>query len=299
MMRLIFFPLWLLHWLPLGALWLPGRLLGALAFVLARERRRVTLINLTLCFPQWSEAQRREVALRHFQGFVTSALALGIAWFASERRLRTMIHFQGLEQVRDAQTKGPVILLTPHFFGVDTIGPFLTLDFDVITINSKIKHPSLDTLIRERRLRWGKGLIFARQDSLRSVLRAFKPGWLLYYLPDQDFGPKDSLFVDFFKVKAATVPALARMSKLAKASVVPCVVHLDFKAGRFEVTFFPAWENFPSGDDAADTQRMNHFIEERILEQPANYLWSHKRFKTRPPGEASPYDRHPPPQSTQ
>ncbi|NDU85037.1 MAG: lysophospholipid acyltransferase family protein [Ferrovum sp.] len=293
MMRLIFLPLWLLHWLPLQALWILGRLLGRMAFALARERRQVTLTNLALCFPQWSPEQRHKIALRHFQGFVTSALSLGIAWFASESRLRRMVQYTGLEHVRAAQQHGPVILLTPHFFGVDTIGPFLTLDFDVITINSRQKNPALEALIRSRRLRWGKGLIFARQDSLRGVLKALKPGWLLYYLPDQDFGPKDSLFVDFFGVKAATVPALARMARLAKAQVVPCVVHQNFAQGRFDVSFYPPWEEFPSGNDEVDTLRMNHFIEARILEQPAHYLWSHKRFKTRPPGESSVYELRP------
>lgn len=289
MMRLVFFPLWLLHWLPMNSLWLPGRALGWLVFQLARERRHVTLINLRLCFPEWSESEHHNTALRHFQGFVTSILTLGITWFASEQRMRTLVHYHGLEHVQSAQAQGPVILFTPHFFGVDTIGPFLTLDFDVITINSRIKNPALDDLIRQYRLRWGKGLIFSRQDSLRQVLRALKPGWLLYYLPDQDFGPRDSLFIDFFHQKAATVPALGRMARMAKARVVPCVVQVNYATGQFDVTFFTPWENYPTGDDAQDTRRMNQFIEDQIRQQPAHYLWSHKRFKTRPPGEPSLY----------
>ncbi len=289
MMRLIFFPLWLLHWLPMNGLWLPGRCLGWVVFRLARERRHVTLTNLRLCFPGWTEAQYHTTALRHFQGFVTSILTLGITWFASEQRMRRLVHYHGLEHVTAARDAGPVILFTPHFFGVDTIGPFLTLDFDVITINSRIKNPSLNDIIRQYRLRWGKGLIFSRQESMRQVLRAFKPGWLLYYLPDQDFGPRDSIFVDFFGVPSATVPALGRMARMAKAKVVPCVVHVDYARGRFDVTFHPSWQSFPSGSDEQDTRRMNRFIEEQVIEQPAHYLWSHKRFKTRPPGEPSLY----------
>lgn len=288
-MRLIFFPLWLLHWLPMSSLKMPGRLLGWLVFLIARERRHVTLTNLRLCFPEWQAAQCQHVALRHFQGFMTSILTLGITWFATERRMRSLVHYHGLEHIQQARKSGPVILFTPHFLGVDTIGPFLTLDFDVITINSRIKNPALDQIIRNYRLRWGKGLIFSRQDSLRQVLRALKPGWLLYYLPDQDFGPRDSLFVDFFHVKAATVPALGRMARMAKASVVPCVVAVNYETGRFDVTFHRAWSDYPSGDDERDTRHMNRFIEEQIRLQPAHYLWSHKRFKTRPPGEASVY----------
>ncbi|MBU6505702.1 MAG: lysophospholipid acyltransferase family protein [Betaproteobacteria bacterium] len=291
MARLALGLFWLLQWLPMPVLAHLGNGVGRLAFRLARERRRVALINLALCFPQWGEAQREAVALAHFQAFTTSILGQGIPWYASMARLRRIFVREGEEHLQAALREGPVIIMTPHFFGIDSAGPFLGADFDLITINSRQKNASFDDAMQRLRRRWQRGTIFTRQDGIRPVLRALKPGWALYYMPDQDFGRRESIFVDFFGVPAATSPALSRLARLSHARVVPCVVQQDFPHSRVVMKFFPAWTDFPGTDEAEDTRRMNRFIEARVLEQPANYLWSHKRFKTRPPGEPSPYGR--------
>lgn len=289
MLRLALLVLWLLHWLPVPMLALLGDFLGTAAYHLVPGRRRVTLTNLALCFPQWPQKQRQVVARAHFQAFMSSVLCQGVSWFAPLSRLRRIVRLEHAQRLTEALAEGPVILLTPHFMGVDTVGPFLSADFNLITINSQQKDRRLEALVKGRRLRWNRGLIFTRQDPIRAVLRALKPGWALYYLPDQDFGPKDSIFVDFFGVPAATIPALAGLARLARARVMGCVVQPDYHRGRINVRFEPVWEHFPSGDEGADTRRMNQFIEQAVLEQPANYLWTHKRFKTRPPGAASVY----------
>ncbi len=289
LLRLALALLWLLHWLPLTALSRVGALLGSLAFTFIHDRRRVTLINLKLCFPHWTEEQRVIVAKQHFQAFMTSILAQGVGWYASLPRLRRLVQFEGKEHLDQALAQGPVILMTPHFFGVDTIGIYLSADIRTITINTRHKNATLDEVILRHRSRWNGATVFSRQDGIRAVLRAFKPGWALYYLPDQDFGPKESIFVDFFGIPTATVPALPRLARLSGARIVPCVVHQEFDRGRYRVCFYPSWEAFPGPDEREDTVRMNHFIEARVLEQPARYLWSHKRFKARPPREPSPY----------
>ncbi len=281
MLRFSLLVLWLLHWLPLPVLAALGDALGWVAYHLVAGRRRVALTNLALCFPQWSKAQRQALARAHFQAFMTSVLGQSVSWFASLSRLRRIVQLQHPERLTQALAAGPVILLTPHFMGVDTVGPFLSTDFNLITINSQQKDRRLEALIKGRRLRWNRGLIFTRQDPIRAVLRALKPGWALYYLPDQDFGPKDSVFVAFFGVPAATIPALAGLARLARARVMGCVVQQDFHHSRITVRFEPVWDHFPSGDELTDTRRMNQFIEQAVLEQPANYLWTHKRFKMR------------------
>ncbi len=291
MLRLALFLFWLLHWLPMPVLARLGDVLGRLAYWVARDRRSVTLTNLRLCFPQWTQAQRNALALAHFQAFMTGILGQGIAWYAPVARLRRVLVREGEEHLRAALREGPVILMTPHFFGIDSAGSFLGADFDLITINSRQKNAAFGDAMQRRRRRWHRGTIFMRQDGIRPVLRALKPGWGLYYMPDQDFGPRESLFVDFFGVPAATSPALSRLARLARARVVPCVVHQDFRHSRICMTFYPPWTDFPGRNETEDAQRMNRFIEARVLEQPANYLWSHRRFKTRPPGEASPYGR--------
>ena len=104
------------------------------------------------------------------------------------------------------------------------------------------------------------------------------------YLPDQDFGARDSVFVPFFGVPTATITGMSRIARLTRARVVP-VIPRRISAAQYELECFPAWDDFPSGDETEDARRMNAFIEERVREQPEQYFWLHKRFKTRPEGE--------------
>lgn len=291
MLRFALSLFWLLHWLPMPALARLGDALGWLVFHVARDRRHTTLTNLRLCFPQWPEAQRHALALAHFQAFATGVLGQGISWYAPLARLRRVVAMEGLEHLRAALADGPVILLTPHFLGIDSAGQLLSADFDLITINARQKNAAFEQALRRLRQRWKRGTIFTRQDGIRPVLRALKPGWVLYYMPDQDLGSRETIFVDFFGVPAATSPALSRLARIARARVVPCVPYQDFRHSRVRMVFYPPWNDFPGPDEAEDARRMNRFIEARVLEQPANYLWSHRRFKTRPPGESSPYGR--------
>jgi len=126
--------------------------------------------------------------------------------------------------------------------------------------------------------------LYSRQEGVRSVIKALRRGLPFYYLPDMDFGGRDSIFVPFFGVPTATITGLSRIARLAGAAVVPAVTRQLPGAGGYVLTFFPAWRDFPSDDLEADARRMNAFIEERVLEMPEQYYWLHKRFKTRPPG---------------
>jgi KDO2-lipid IV(A) lauroyltransferase len=290
MIRPLLLLIWLLRWIPPRLLDILGRGLGFLAWHLIPERRRVALLNLALCFPSWSEARRRAVAREHFHQFATAVLSQGICWYAPLATLKKIVHYQGIEHLRTAQAQGPVILLVPHFFGMDITGICLSADVDLIAFHSRHKNLAMDRIIHKRRNRWGRGLIFNRQDGIRPILRALKPGWALYYMPDLDLGPKESMFCDFFQVPAATVTALPRLARIAKAQVVPLIIHQDFARGRCVAKFLPAWNNFPTQNEGADLARMNRFIEEQVLAQPAHYLWTHKRFKTRPSGQPSLYD---------
>jgi KDO2-lipid IV(A) lauroyltransferase len=152
---------------------------------------------------------------------------------------------------------------------------------------SRQKDPLFDRLLEHGRTRFG-GQGFSRQDGLRASLRPMKSGSLYYYLPDLDFGPRHSIFAPFFGVQAATVDALPQIARLMRAVVVPCVARMR-RGGGYVAQIYPAWSGFPSGDDAADVRRMLAFIEERVLETPEQYYWLHKRFKTRPAGEAAFY----------
>lgn len=289
MIRIAIFLLWLLHFLPLQLLAPLGRGLGLLIYALVRERRRVTLTNLRLCFPELSEAERRQLARRHFQVFGRGFVEHGILWWGSKKRIQNLIRVEGLEHWQ-AVAGRPVIWLAPHFVGLDMGGARIITEWRGISVYSRQKDPLVDRVLLRGRTRFVAPVLFSRQDGIRPVVRAMRAGLPFYYLPDMDFGIRDSIFVPFFGVPAATITALARVARLARAVVVPVVTRQLPGAHGYVMRFYPAWENFPTDDIVADTRRMNEFIERRVLEMPEQYFWLHKRFKTRPPGEPSFYE---------
>jgi KDO2-lipid IV(A) lauroyltransferase len=164
-------------------------------------------------------------------------------------------------------------------------GSRIITEWQGISVYSKQKNAAFDRVLLHGRTRFVAPVLFSRQDGIRPVVKSMRSGLPLYYLPDMDFGARDALFVPFFGVPAATITGLSRMARLARAAVVPAVTRQLPGAQGYELRFYPAWENYPTEDVAADTLRMNAFIEERVREMPEQYYWVHKRFKTRPPGE--------------
>ena len=279
----------LLRLLPLAALARLGAALGALLYLLAGARRRVVLINLRLCFPQLPDAERRRLARAHFRAFARSLLEHGILWWGSGAEVRALVRVEGLEHWRGV-TDRPVILLAPHFIGLDMGGIRLASEFRLNSVYSRQKSAVADAIFIQGRTRVGQTTLFARQDGIRPMIRSLKGGEPFYYLPDMDLGARDSVFAPFFGVPAATITGLSRIAGMAGAVIVPCVTRqLPGNAG-YVVRLYPAWRDFPSGDLSADANRMNAFIEARVREMPDQYYWLHKRFKTRPAGEANPYE---------
>ena len=281
--------IWLLHFLPLTVLALIGRALGVVAYALARERRHVGLANVRLCFPTLSESERRRLVRRHFELFTRAVLERGILWWSSKERIARIVRVEGLEHweaVRDS----PVIWLVPHFVGVDMGGVRLSIEYCAAGMYSRQKDARLDQVLYRGRTRFVMPRLVSRQDGIRAVLRAMREGLPFHYSPDMDYGPRDSVFVPFFGVPAATITGLSRIARITGAVVVP-LVNRQLPGGRgYAARFYPAWTDFPTGDDVADARRMNAFIEDRVLEMPEQYHWLHKRFKTRPPGAKSVYE---------
>jgi KDO2-lipid IV(A) lauroyltransferase len=158
------------------------------------------------------------------------------------------------------------------------------------TMYAQQKSKPFDDMMRYGRERYGPVRLFTREQGIKPILRALREGIPYYMLPDMDFGPKDAEFVPFFGVEAATLTAMGRIAAATGARVIPLVVTFlpDYKG--YRVTFYPPFEDYPGTDMVAAARRMNAFIEDRVRETPAEYLWTHKRFKTRPPGEPSLYD---------
>jgi KDO2-lipid IV(A) lauroyltransferase len=276
--------LWLLHWLPAAWLSTLGGALGSVLFSLARERRNVCLINLERCMPGLDAPARRALARAHFRCYAQSLLERGVLWWSARRSVLARVQLSGLEHVRAARARGPVILLAPHFVGLDAGWTRLACELDMASVYSRQKSAAMSAALYRGRMRFGGQRLFSRQEGIRVALAELKKGRPFYYLPDMDYGPRDALFVPFFGVPAATITGLPRLARVAGAAVVPCVTR-RLPGGLYEVRCHPAWDNYPSDDIEADTRRMNAWIEERVRDMPEQYLWTHKRFKTRPPGQ--------------
>ena len=274
--------LWLLHFLPLPVMRAIGSVLGRILYALGRERRNVAKINLRLCFPDKSEAEIDRLARAHVIAFSRAVLDRTYAWWASAARLQRICRVTGIEHLNDHAGR-PIIMLCPHFVGLDAAATRLSIEVHACSVYSAQKNEVVNRLLYHGRTRFKPTILLSRQDGMRKIVKSLKEGYPFYYLPDQDFGPKESIFVPFFGVQAATIPALSRLVRLTGALVVPIIAH-QVPDG-YDVEVMPPWENFPGASVEEDTAFMNRFIESQVLRMPEQYFWLHKRFKTRPPGE--------------
>ncbi len=282
--------LWLLHWLPLSVQALLGRGLGALLHALAGSRRRIATRNIELCLPEMPAAERAELVREHFQWLGRSILERGLLWYAAPDRLKKMIHVEGDVTLAE-RSERPVMWLVPHFMALDVAGVATQL-FQQRKVGSIYQQQSdavMDAAMRRGRIRFGNAEVFPRSDSAKPLLRAIRRGEAFFNLPDMDFGERDAAFVPFFGVSAATLLAPSRMARALNMVVQPVVAEALPGGQGYRVRFLEPWVDFPTDDAQADTAAMNRWIETEIRRNPAQYLWVHKRFKTRPNGEASLY----------
>ena len=277
----------LLARLPLPVLRALGAGLGRLLYALARRRRHIALVNLRLCYPDWSDARLHDVARRSFVLFSQAFFDRAWLWHAPPAVVRQRLRITGA--TGDLTREGAVVMFAPHFYGMDAGGSAVMdqIERPACTIYSTQSNPAVDAWMRAGRLRFGQATLLSRQDGVKPIVRALREGKMLYLLPDMDLGPQDSIFVPFFGIPTATVPSLPRFAKLGGARVVPVVTRLV--PDGYEVRVHPAWQSYPSDDVRADTARMNAELQTWIDAMPEQYYWVHKRFKTRPPGEPPVY----------
>ena len=288
--RILLAFLWFFQWLPLGVQAVLGTAFGRLGWHVVRSRRRVALRNLELCFPELSEKARERLAREHFRWLGRSLLERGLLWYASAERMRRLIHVEGDVHLAE-RSERPVMWLAPHFMALDVAGASVLLfqKRKGISIYQRQSNAVLDRALRRGRLRFGNAEIFERDDAGRALVRAIRRGDAFFNLPDMDFGTRDAAFVPFFGVEATTLLAPSRMARALDMVVQPVVAEILPGGAGYRVRYEAPWTDFPTEDAVADAARMNRWIESEIRRNPAQYLWVHRRFKTRPPGEPSLY----------
>ena len=272
----------LLAMLPLVVVRAMGKLLGWVLYVLVGSRRRVVTVNLTLCFPERSPEEIKRLTRQTFVYFAQAWLDRSWVWHAPRSWILRRVAFTGA--THELAGTEPTVVFVPHFVGMDAAWGAVALRIPrpSTTIYTDQSNKLIDRWILRGRKRWGNMRLFGRIEGVKPIVAAIRAGQPLYLLPDMDFGPQESVFVPFFGISTATVPSLSRFARLGRAKVVSAVVSMT--ATGYEVKVLPAWENFPTHDVAADTALMNKKLEDYIREQPAQYFWVHKRFKTRPEG---------------
>lgn len=273
--------------LPLSWIRALGALLGWVLYALVGGRRRVVLRNFAACYPALSGAEQRQLARQTFVYFCQAWLDRAWLWHAPKAWVQRRVKLTGA--VHELAGSAPTVIFLPHFIGLDAAwaATALAMPRPSTTIYTDQSNKLVDQWILQGRQRFGHLRLFGRIEGVKPIVAALRQGQPLYLLPDMDFGPDESVFVPFYGVQTATIPSLSRFARLGRAKVVPLLPRLT--ATGYEVEVLPAWQDFPTDDAVADTALMNARLQAYIDTMPAQYYWVHKRFKTRPEGEASLY----------
>ncbi|MCE3268497.1 MAG: lipid biosynthesis lauroyl acyltransferase [Burkholderiales bacterium] len=284
-MTIAFAVIWLINKLPVKITRFIGNILGAIGYLLAGKRRRVGLKNLSLCFPEMSNNEKNKIIYEHFKYLVNSALQYGLLFYGSPNQIRKLVKLKNFEYVMEHYEKRPIILLCPHFVGLDMAASRMTLEIVGYSIYSEQKNSLVGDKLKEARLRFIKdkgGEVFSRKEGLRPVIKRLRETKrVFYYLPDQDLGERDSLYVPFFNhPTCATVNVLPKLVQLTNALVVSVFVY--WEDNQYIVEFSKPWENYPTDDLRQNVILMNQVIENMVLRAKPQYFWLHKRFKTQP-----------------
>ncbi len=287
-------------WLLIGTLWLIGRLpmawivkigrkIGRLLMKIGGSRVKVTRRNLELCFPELSESEREALLVRNFEAIGVALLEPGVAWFASSRRIRRISRVEGLENIRRHIDKGQGILFCCMHMSCVEMVCRIAAEYLPFNLMYRVHdNPLYEYISNVRRQSYPYKGRYIPRKQVKDLLHFMSKGEMGIILPDQDMGKKRSLFVPFFGQTAATIPSVSDFARLSNARVIMANYYLD-ENNQYVLSFSQPLENFPSEDNVADTTLINQLIEERIRQHPEQYLWQHRRFKTRPPGEPSLY----------
>ncbi|MCD9460170.1 LpxL/LpxP family Kdo(2)-lipid IV(A) lauroyl/palmitoleoyl acyltransferase [Marinibactrum halimedae] len=299
-MKALFHPKYWLTWILMG-MWalisqLPLPVLRGIARCmaftmrwLAPKRSFIAYRNLSLCFPEKSPEELRAMVRKNMYHTWMGMFETGMSWFWSKRRLQKLFVIEGAEQV--AGLESGALLLGMHF---------TTLEMTGVAVNSTVsrvdmmyrphKNPVYDFIQTRQRTRHHEACRLIDRADVRGTLRRLREGRVVWYAPDQDYGIKQGVFADFFGIPAATITATSRFAKVGRVPVIPILDHRG-NDGRYYIKILPPLADFPSGDDVADAERVNAMIESAVREYPEQYLWVHRRFKTRPPGERGVYGK--------
>jgi len=269
-----------------------GRMLGRLFRLLSPFRRVIVETNLQLCFPELGKDERRRLLKRCYESLGMTIVETAAGLWAPDRRFTRMGTIEGLEHLEAARREGKgVLLLSGHFCSLDFAGRILVQHHPACFTYQELRNRLVDQLVKQARQQNCQQLI--HRHDIRAFVKALKAGSVVWYAPDQDQGLKSSVFAPFFGIQTNTLTATTKLARLTGAAVMPFLIRRLPGARGYALTIQPPLEDFPGADETTDAVRFNALLEAQIRANPEHYLWIHRRFKTRPPGEAKLYPQKP------
>lgn len=298
--RQLLHPRYFLLWCGIGALYLVvqlpykflnklGPIVGRLAMKVLTDRVYVTARNLHLCFPEKTEVERAKLLKENFESVGMALFETGMAWFWSDDRVKKHFTVTGLEHITKAQQEGKgVLLLGVHFLTLELGARIFGIYNPGIGVYRPNNNPVLDWLQTYGRMRSNKDMINRR--DVKGMIHALKQGDILWYAPDHDYGPKSSVFAPFFAVEnAASTKGSYMLIRMSQPAIIPFLARRLPGNSGYEMVILPAAEDIPVDSDVHTAIALNKLVERCVMMAPEQYMWLHRRFKTRPQGEHSLY----------
>lgn len=284
--------LWLIVQLPYGALLKLGRWLGLGMYRVAAERRRVAARNLELCFPNMPSGERKRLLKENFASTGIAFFEMAMSWWWPKTRLAKLAHIEGLEHLQAAQRDGEgAILMALHFTTLEIGAALLGQRHTIDGMYREHRNPLFDYVQRQGRERHNLDSLAVEREDVRGMIKLLRKGRAIWYAPDQDYGAKQSIFVPLFGIEAATVTATTHFARLGKARVIPFTQRRLEDGSGYRLVLHPPLQGFPGESEAADALRINQWVEQAVTECPEQYLWAHRRFKSRPVGAPKLYEK--------
>lgn len=273
---LVQLPYPLLHWL--------GRWIGRSSMRFLKRRVSITHRNLQLCFPDMDEEKRARKVVGNFESLGMGLMETGMAWFWSDKRVKRWFKANGIHYLKMAQQQQQgVLAIGVHFMSLELGGRAMGLCQPMIAMYRPHNNKAMEWAQTKGRMRSNKTML--NRKDLRSMVRALKRGEAVWFAPDQDYGPRGSVFAPLFAVEqAATTSGTFMLARMAKPAIHPVVLTRREKGRGYDLLIQPALEDYPLTDELAAAAYMNKVVEKEIMRAPEQYMWLHRRFKTRPLG---------------
>ncbi len=269
-----------------------GKIVGHLFYLLANYRREIAQTNIRLCFPELSSEAQEKLVRDHFHAMGMTIFEAAMSWWGSEKKLKKLVQIENIEHFNNALNQGKgAIILGAHYTTSELSGRFFTYEHELSVSYQKLRNPLFNQVLYNGRKRMFD-TVFAR-DDIRSVIRHIRKNHAVWVATDQDAGRENSVFVPFFGQLAATQTATSRLARITRAPVIPYFSQRLEKGRGYKIIIYPPLENFPGESEAADALLTNQLLEKLIRTAPEQYLWLHRRFKTRPEGMPKLYRQKP------